>query len=227
MAGMKSTWVSDLTFLPKNVRPGVIVFAVKPQQLAGIIPAYRTRFKERPLYLSIAAGKTLGFFTTHFGSSVRVVRAMPNLPAIAGEGMTVMCASERLPAASKKIANALMSAVGDVAWLEDESLMDAVTALSGSGPAYIFLFLEYLTSAAIAAGMPADLARRLAIQTLAGSAALVKQSGESFAELREQVTSPGGTTEAALEVLMGADAFRALVEKTIAAAMRRSRELAK
>jgi pyrroline-5-carboxylate reductase len=226
VAELKATWVSDLKFLPKTVHPSIIVFAVKPQNLAGIMPAYRTRFKDKPLYISIAAGKTLGFFVTHFGKSARVVRAMPNTAALVGEAMTVLCASASVKAAAKKTAADLMSAVGEVTWVEDEGLMDAVTALSGSGPAYVFLFLECLTEAAIAAGLPAGLARQLAIQTLAGSALLAKKSPESFAALREQVVSPGGTTEAALEELMAGDLFRQLIAKTIAAAAQRSRELA-
>lgn len=226
IAGMKATWIADLKFLPKTVKPDVIVFAVKPQQLSGIMPAYRTRFKDKPLYLSIAAGKTLGFFATHFGSSARVVRAMPNTPSMVGKGMTALCASASCTALPKKIAGALMEAVGNVEWFADEALMDATTALSGSGPAYMFLFLDSLTKAAMAAGLSAEVARKLAIETMAGSCELARQSKESFEALREQVTSPGGTTEAALSVLLEDSRFEKLLGDAVKKAIDRARQLA-
>jgi len=224
-AGISS--YKHLDALPTNRLPAVIVFAVKPQQLADILPAYQKRFGEhRPLYISIAAGKSLAFFAGHLGENAHVVRAMPNTPALVGEGMTVLCAARTLPQSSRHVASQLMEAVGKVEWLEEESLMDAVTAISGSGPAYVFLFLDALTKAGIRAGLPEKLATKLALQTVAGSCALADAPGaDSFEQLRKNVTSPGGTTEAALQILMEDRALEQLVEEAVMAAKERSIEL--
>lgn len=218
------SWHKNLESLSKNYAPDVIVFAVKPQQLGDILPAYRARFAHKPLYISIAAGKTLAFFARHLGTQAKVIRAMPNLPATIGSGMTVLTATDVSPA-FKETAIRLMGAVGEVEWLDDEAQMDAVTALSGSGPAYVFLFLESLLKAGVAAGLPEGLAKKLAIETLCGSAALAAESSESAAQLRKNVTSPGGTTEAALAVLMKDNALEKLMENAVRAAARRSQEL--
>lgn len=215
----------DLSSLPEGFMPGIVVFALKPQELAAVLPAYKTRFGTNPLYLSIAAGKTISFFSHLIGSEAEIIRAMPNTPALVGEGMTVMCASSTVQFQEKDMATQLMEAVGRIAWVEDESLMDAVTALSGSGPAYTFVFLDALTKAGIRAGLAPHMAKTLAVQTVAGSCALVAQSASGFEVLRKNVTSPGGTTEAALAQLMLDGQLEKRVEEAIQAAVARSREL--
>jgi len=154
------------------------------------------------------------------------VRAMPNTPAAIGRGISVAVANARVSARQRKLADALLAAIGQVEWIANEALIDAVTALSGSGPAYVFLLAEAMTKAGIAAGLPAPLAARLARETVAGSGELLQRSGFDAATLRQNVTSPGGTTAAALEVLMGPGGFDELLTRAIAAATNRSRELA-
>ena len=211
--------------LPQDLAPAAIVFAVKPQSLAAVAPAYR-RFAGAAPFLSIAAGKTLAFFARALGPSAAVVRAMPNTPAAIGRGIAVACASRTVDAASRALCDRLLAAVGEVAWVEDEALLDAVTAVSGSGPAYVFLLIEGLAKAGVEAGLPEPLAVQLARATVAGSGELARQSSESAAALRQAVTSPGGTTRAALDVLMAKDGLETLLVKAVAAATRRSRELA-
>ncbi len=219
-------WHKSLEELPQDHAPQVIVLAVKPQDMEALLPAYRARYAAAdPLYISIAAGKSLRFLTFHLGEQARIVRAMPNLPALVRRGITVLCADARLPEAARHTAGTLMQAIGSVEWLKDESLMDAVTAISGSGPAYVFLFMESLVNAGIDAGLPQELAETLALETIAGSCALAEEHHESLEQLRKNVTSPGGTTEAALTVLMKGNALEALVKKTVAAAAKRSQEL--
>ena len=218
-------YFADLASLPSDYRPDTIVFAVKPQSLEKILPDYAKRFGNHPLYISIAAGKTLSFFSTHLGEHAHIVRAMPNTPATVGQGVTVLCASKIVSASLRSIATQIMQATGHVEWLEDELLMDAVTAVSGSGPAYVFLFLEALTKAGVAQGLPEKLARQLAIKTLSGSSALAQQSTESLETLRKNVTSPGGTTEAALSVLMKEDMLEKLIGDAVKKATQRSKEL--
>ncbi len=205
--------------------PAVVVLAVKPQVMADVLPAYR-RLAGSALFLSIAAGKTLGFFARALGPRAAVVRAMPNTPAAVGRGIAVACANAQVSPAQRALAERLLTAVGEVAWVEDEALIDAVTAVSGSGPAYVFLLIECLAEAGVAAGLPADLAARLARATVAGSGELARLSAESAAALREAVTSPGGTTRAALDVLMAADGLAPLLRRAVLAAAKRSRQLA-
>jgi len=220
------TWHKNLDSLPENFVPDVIVFAVKPQQLEATLPDYHTRFaKAHPLYISIAAGKTLEFYRGHLGEHVHIVRAMPNTPALIGKGMTVLCANSTLSASARKIATDLMETVGKVEWLDSESLMDAVTAISGCGPAYVFLFLQSLVEAGVAAGLPEALAKSLAAKTVHGSLHLAENSAKSYEELRVEVASPGGATEAALQVLMEEDALKTLLERAVLAARNRSEEL--
>jgi pyrroline-5-carboxylate reductase len=211
--------------LPADFHPAVIVLAVKPQIMAEVLPAYR-RFAQDALFLSIAAGKTLGFFARALGEGAAVVRAMPNTPAAIGRGIAVACASPAVSAAQRAVAERLLAAVGEVGWVADESLLDAVTAVSGSGPAYVFLLIECLAKAGIEAGLPPDLAERLARATVAGAGELARLSPESAAQLRENVTSPGGTTRAALDVLMAGDGLEPLLKRAVLAAAQRSRELA-
>ena len=165
------------------------------------------------LVLSIMAGRTIGFLEKSLPGGTAIVRAMPNTPAAIGRGITVAVANAKVSARQRKLASDLLAAIGKVEWASDEALMDAVTALSGSGPAYVFLLAEAMTQAGIAAGLPADLAARLARETVAGSGELLHRSPLDAATLRQNVTSPGGTTAAALEVLMGPGGFDELLTK--------------
>lgn len=221
-----SSWHREIASLPVGYRPDVIVLAVKPQQMDQVLAECKKHFAgQTPLYLSIAAGKNLSYYHAQLGEHAHVVRAMPNTPALIGKGMSVLAAHNTLPAAHKHTATQLMQAVGKTEWV-DESLMDAVTALSGSGPAYVFLFLDALTQAGVAAGLSASLARTLALETVTGSCALAAHGHEAFEQLRKNVTSPGGTTEAALSVLMQDPGLVKLVQDAVMAAKKRSAELA-
>jgi pyrroline-5-carboxylate reductase len=221
-------WHKNLGSLPKECSPTVIVFAIKPQQMDEMLPYYREHFSQHaPLYLSIAAGKTLSYYQTNLGEHAHIVRAMPNTPALVGKGMTALCASANLPAIQKKIATDLMNAVGKVEWIDDELLMDAVTAISGCGPAYLFLFLESLTAAGVAAGLSEATAKILAVETIDGSLHLTGHSGKSYEQLRIDVASPGGATQAALDILMKNNAMKSLLEQAVLAAKQRSKELSK
>jgi len=206
-------------------KPDVVVFATKPQVMDAAVPAYRRLAGPGTLFLSIAAGKTLGFFEQHLGA-VAAIRAMPNTPAQIGRGISVACANGKVDAQQRALAERLLAAVGEVGWVEDEALIDAVTAVSGSGPAYVFLLAECLAEAGAQVGLPKDLAIRLARATVSGAGELLHQSNETAATLRQNVTSPGGTTLAALNVLMADDGLKPLMIKAVAAAARRSRELA-
>jgi len=220
------TVVAAADALPGNGRPDVVVFAVKPQMTDDVVPGY-ARFADRgAVFLSIAAGKTIGYFQRHLGADAAIIRAMPNTPAAVRRGMTVACASRSVAEAQRQVCDDLLGAVGEVAWIDDEAHLDAVTALSGGGPAYVFLLVEGLAQAGIEAGLPADLAARLARVTVAGSGELLARSSEPPAVLRRNVTSPGGTTAEALKVLMGADGWQPLLNRAILAAARRSRDLA-
>lgn len=205
--------------------PDVVVFALKPQTMAAAMPPYK-RFARTSLFLSIAAGKTLAYFARELGEGAAVVRAMPNTPAAIGRGITVACCNPLVSAGQRALVERLLSAVGEVGWVEREALIDAVTAVSGSGPAYVFLLIECLAKAGVAAGLPEDLAMRLARATVSGTGELARLSTEPPAKLRENVTSPGGTTRAALDVLMAQDGLELLLVKAVAAAAKRSRELA-
>ena len=205
---------------------GTIVIAIKPQTAPDAVPQLALRVGKSTLVLSIMAGRTIGFLQAALPAGTAIVRAMPNTPAAVGRGITVAVGNENVSARQRKQATALLAAIGKVEWVDDEKLIDAVTALSGSGPAYVFLLAEAMTQAGIAAGLPAVLAARLARETVAGSGELLHRSALDAATLRQNVTSPGGTTAAALEVLMGPGGFDALLTKAIAAATRRSRELA-
>ena len=212
--------------LDLSLKPDAIVFAIKPQVMPAAVGDYRRFATEGTLYLSIAAGKTLAFFARALGQEAALVRAMPNTPAAIGRGISVACAGPCVTSAQRGIAERLLAAVGEVAWVEDEALIDAVTAVSGSGPAYVFLLIECLAKAGVAAGLPADLAERLARATVTGSGELARLSPETAAQLRENVTSPGGTTRAALDVLMAKDGLEPLLTRAVLAAAKRSRELA-
>jgi pyrroline-5-carboxylate reductase len=206
--------------------PEALVLAVKPQMLEAAVPSLLPLISGSTLLLSILAGKTLANLQTRFGQARAVVRAMPNLPASIGRGITGAVAGAQVTAAQHQMADALLAAVGRVEWLEDEALIDALTAVSGSGPAYVFYLTECLAEAGAAAGLPRDLAMRLARATIEGAGDLLAQDPAEPGDLRRNVTSPGGTTAAALDVLMAQDGLAPLLEKAVLAARRRAGELA-
>jgi pyrroline-5-carboxylate reductase len=203
-----------------------IVIAVKPQTAPDAVPPVAAYVGKNTLVLSIMAGRTIGFLENALPAGTAIVRAMPNTPAAIARGISVAVANANVSPRQRRQAGELLAAIGKVEWVTDESLMDAVTALSGSGPAYAFLLAEAMTKAGIAAGLPAKLAATLARETVAGSGELMARSDLDAATLRQNVTSPGGTTAAALEVLMGPGGFDELLTQAIAAATRRSRALA-
>jgi pyrroline-5-carboxylate reductase len=218
-------WHSSPRELPAELRPDAVVFAVKPQIADEVVPDYRAWARPETLFVSIIAGKTLAGLARHLGDAA-IVRTMPNTPAAIGRGITVACANPHVTADQRQLCDRLLAATGESAWVEDEALMDVVTAVSGSGPAYVFLLIEALARAGQAEGLPAGLAVQLAMGTVAGSSELARISKESPAQLRENVTSPGGTTRAALDVLMADDGLEPLIGRAVAAAAARSRELA-
>jgi pyrroline-5-carboxylate reductase len=202
-----------------------LVIAVKPQSFREAGPALKSCVAGSTLVVSIMAGTPMKLLQEVCGGAV--VRAMPNTPAAIGRGITVAVAASNVSAVQRATADALLRATGSVEWVDDEGLMDAVTAVSGSGPAYIFLLAEELARAGVAAGLPEALATRLARETVAGSGELLRRSDLPSSTLRQNVTSPGGTTAAALEVLMGKNGMQQLMTRAIAAATARSKELAK
>ena len=211
--------------LPHGRAPAAIVFAVKPQVMAEVVPRYAGFGGADCVHLSIAAGWPSALLERDLGD-VPIVRAMPNTPAAIGEGMTVAWANRAVSRDQRALCEGLLGAVGAVAWIDDEFHMDAVTAVSGSGPAYVFLLAECLAEAAVDAGLPADLARLLAERTVSGAGALLAQAQDDAAQLRRNVTSPGGTTEAALSVLMTADGLGPLMTRAVRTATERGRALA-
>lgn len=218
-------WHRSPEELPDDPAPDAVVFAVKPQVMEAVLPGYRRWAQPRTLFVSIVAGKTLAGMTRLLGPAA-LIRTMPNTPAAIGRGITVACANPRVTAEQRRLCERLLAAAGESAWVEDEGMLDAVTAVSGSGPAYVFLLIEALAEAAEASGLPPELALRLARATVAGSGELARRSDDSPAQLRENVTSPGGTTRAALDVLMAKDGLPPLIKRAVAAAAARSRELA-
>jgi pyrroline-5-carboxylate reductase len=211
---------------PPDPEPGaVLVLGIKPQGLETAAPGLDRLIGRDTLLVSILAGKTIADLRARLPRARAVVRAMPNLPASIGRGATGACASPEVSPEQRAAAEALLAASGTVAWLADEAQIDAVTAVSGSGPAYVFLLAETLAEAGIAAGLDPDVARDLARATVAGAGALLDASPADAAELRRNVTSPGGTTAAALDVLMRPDGLGALMREAVAAARRRAGEL--
>ncbi len=205
--------------------PSVLLIAVKPQVMEEVFPAVAKRVGPSTVVLSIAAGRTIASFERHLSAQTAVIRSIPNTPAAVGRGITVCCANAHVTDAQRSLATQLLSAVGQVGWVDQEDLIDTVTAVSGSGPAYVFLLAECLAEAGRAAGLDAALARQLADATVAGAGELMHQSGIDPATLRRNVTSPNGTTAAALDVLMAPEALQPLMTKAVAAAAKRSREL--
>lgn len=228
----KERWLSQGVTFSANIEqlpspPAVLLAAVKPQVMDDVFPELAKLAGPDTLTLSIAAGKTIASFAEHLPPSSAIVRAMPNTPAAIGHGMTVCAANEAVTSAQRSLATDLLTAAGDVAWVDDEAMLDPVTAVSGSGPAYVFLLTQYLAEAGQKAGLPQELAEHLARKTVTGSAALMAQSQDKPAQLRTNVTSPGGTTAAALDVLMAENGLAELMDKAIAAAAKRSQELSK
>ena len=202
-----------------------VMVAVKPQVAPEVMPALAPLVGAATVVVSIMAGRTLQFLEAALPGAA-VIRAMPNTPAAIGRGITVAVANARVSREQRGLVHTLLSTVGAVEWAPDEALMDAVTALSGSGPAYVFLLAEAMARAGVAAGLPPALAETLARATVAGSGELLHRSPLDAATLRQHVTSPGGTTAAALDVLMAQDGLEPLMTKAIAAATKRSRDLA-
>ncbi|MEI6730950.1 MAG: pyrroline-5-carboxylate reductase, partial [Pseudomonadota bacterium] len=178
--------------------PQVILLAVKPQSMDSLLPLLAEKFGDSPLYISIAAGKNVAYFESFLGKDAAIIRTMPNTPAQVGKGITAIFAGDKVNSEQKQIVQSLMQAAGDTVWFDDESLIDSATAISGSGPAYVFLFLQSLVEAGVAQGLSEETARKLAISTLIGSGELAKNSLESLDKLRDNVTSKGGTTAAAI-----------------------------
>jgi len=203
----------------------VIVLAVKPQVMKAVCESLRERAQSaKPLIVSIAAGIRIEQIDRWLGGAQAIVRCMPNTPALIGAGATGLCANAHVTSAQRELAQAILSAAGTSEWIADEALMDTVTALSGSGPAYFFLLVEALEDAAVAQGLPREAARALATQTCLGAGRMLRESGEAPATLRQRVTSPNGTTQAALESF-DADGLRAIVARAVAAATRRGQDL--
>ena len=225
-AAVESLGVAASPVRPDSIRADAIVLAVKPQQLQNALPGYRDLAGARSPFLSIAAGKRIEFYEAVLGAGTAIVRGMPNTPAAIGLGMTVLVANGAADRGHRRLCESLMAAVGQVAWLQDEDLMDAVTAVSGSGPAYVFLLIECLAAAAVEVGLDKALANRLALATVSGAGAYAKGADVDAEQLRRRVTSPGGTTEAALEVLAGgSQALRGLMSAAVRAAAKRGGEL--
>jgi pyrroline-5-carboxylate reductase len=209
-----------------SVRADAVVIAVKPQTAPEVLAQIGGLVAPGTVAISIMAGRTLGFLATALPPRTAIVRAMPNTPAAIGRGITVAVPNAQVTPAQRDLAHRLLAATGAVEWIGDEGLMDAVTAVSGSGPAYVFLLAESLARAGEKAGLPADLAASLARATVSGAGELLHRSTLDVETLRHNVTSPGGTTAAALDVLMAADGLDPVMERAVAAATRRSRALA-
>ncbi|MBY0355537.1 MAG: pyrroline-5-carboxylate reductase [Rickettsiales bacterium] len=222
----KIHWVADLESLPAHTLPSVVVLAVKPQTLAETLPLCASLLGNTLPYLTIAAGRRIRFYQEHLGAGVRLVRVMPNTPCFIGMGMTALHASATASESDTDLAEALMRAVGETTWLSSEDSMDIATAISGSGPAYVFYFMECLISAAIEMGLDEQTSRLLVVQTLHGSSELAYLTGEPLAKLRQDVSSPGGTTEAALSHLMHPSGQLRLMYDAVQAALQKAREIA-
>ena len=213
------------TTAPEGVVADVLFLAVKPQVMEAVLPPLKSLVGPQTVVVSVAAGKTLAFLESHLGQAA-MVRAMPNTPAMIGRGVTGAFANAAVSAAQKQGVHDLLKVSGPVEWVGSEADIDAVTALSGSGPAYVFYLVECMAEAGRKLGLPADLAMRLARETVAGAGELMHQSPDDAARLRQNVTSPGGTTAAALSVLMADDGMQPLFDRALEAARRRAGELA-
>lgn len=218
-------WLADAAQIPAGFTPDAVVLAVKPQVMDSVLAAY-TSLAGKSLFLSIAAGRTLASYTKILGKNAAIVRAMPNLPASIGMGASAGLANTQTSPAQRALAEKILGVVGDFAWVEDESLIDIVTALSGSGPAYVFMLVEAMAAAGEKLGLPPGLSMRLARQTVVGTGAFLQSAKHSTAELCDDMTRIKGTTEAGVNQLMADETFAKLIFKAIEAASKRSRELA-
>ncbi|MBX3455090.1 pyrroline-5-carboxylate reductase [Ferrovibrio sp.] len=216
----------EATAIPADFQPDLILLAVKPQVMDQVAPSYARYAGPQVCFLSVAAGKTIATLGRLLGEKAIIVRSIPNTPAAIAQGITACCAGPGVGDAQRILCNRLLSAVGEVVWVEQEALIDTATAVSGSGPAYVFWLTECLAAAGAKAGLPPELATQLARATVAGAGALMRQSGEDAGQLRRNVTSPNGTTQAALDVLMAENGLGPLMDRAVAAADKRSRELA-
>lgn len=225
MSTISDAGATHVTAVPADLKAGVLFLAVKPQMMEAVLPAVKNVVGPQTVVVSVAAGKTLAFLERHLGEAA-MVRAMPNTPAMVGRGVTGAFANPRVSAKQRDGVNALLRVSGPVEWVPAESDIDSVTALSGSGPAYVFYLVECMAEAGRKLGLQADLAMRLARETVAGAGELLHQSPDDAARLRQNVTSPGGTTAAALSVLMAEDGMQPLFDEAIAAARKRAEELA-
>ncbi|WP_278923032.1 pyrroline-5-carboxylate reductase [Pseudophaeobacter profundi] len=208
--------------------PALVLVAVKPQMMGAALPKLQALGNGKTLFVSVAAGTSIASFEEILGDQTPIVRAMPNTPAAIGQGITALVGNRRASAADLDVTEELLSAIGETLRLESEAQMDAVTGVSGSGPAYVFHLIETLAAAGEAQGLPADMAMKLAKATVAGAGALAKVAEESPSQLRMNVTSPNGTTQAALEVLMQEEGgFPDLLKRAVAAAANRSKELSR
>ncbi len=214
----------DAAAIPK-VKIAACIVALKPQVLKDAAPQLRAIAEGGAPMISIAAGTTTKSLAVAWGPKAHIIRSMPNTPGSIGRGITAIYATPKATAKDRKLADKLLSALGETVWVKDEDLIDAATAVSGSGPAYVFLLAEALTAAGIEEGLPPDVAARLARRTVSGAGALLDAEKTAPAELRRNVTSPGGTTEAALNVLMSAEGLQKLMRRAVSAARKRAREL--
>ena len=224
-AGALGVAASERFAASPGAAPDVVVLAVKPNQIATALSELAPLARGATVFLSIVAGKTIAQLEAALGGRAAIVRAMPNTPAAIGQGITALVANGAATAAQRELCEQLVAAVGATVWLADERDLAAVTALSGSGPAYVFLLIECLERAGAEAGLAPELARRLALATVAGAGAYAAAAAEPAAELRRRVTSPGGTTQAALDVLGGEHGLADLISRAVRAAAKRSREL--
>ena len=223
IADAGSRWV---TAAPDGLQPTILFLAVKPQMMESLLPALKPVVGSETVVVSVAAGTTLATFERHLGPAA-MVRAMPNTPAMVGRGITGAFANDRVSAEQRESVHRLLKVSGPVEWVDAEEDINSVTALSGSGPAYVFYLVECMAEAGRKAGLQADLAMRLARETVAGAGELLHQSPDDAAVLRKNVTSPGGTTAAALSVLMEPDGMQPLFDRAIEAARKRAEELSK
>jgi pyrroline-5-carboxylate reductase len=222
---LKKHGIRHVTAVPDDLAPAIVLVAVKPQMMDAVLPGLKPAVRPDTLVMSVAAGTPVAKFHEHFGT-VPVCRCMPNTPAMVKRGITAVYPTPEVTPEQRQEVGSLLSSVGKVVWLDSEDQIDLVTGVSGSGPAYVFYMAEALSEAGRAAGLPEELAHELAIATVCGAGELMHQSGEHPATLRQNVTSPKGTTAAALDVLMHVKGLQPVMTEAVAAAVKRARELA-
>lgn len=222
---LEDNGVQLVSVVPEGLSAGIVLIAVKPQMMGAVLPNLKSAVKPDTLVLSVAAGTPVSEFSSIFGECP-IARCMPNTPALVKRGITAVFPNERVSAPQKETIGSLLSAVGKVVWLTDEDQIDQVTGVSGSGPAYVFYLAEAMAKAGVEAGLPEELALELAVSTVCGAGELMFQTSEHPSVLRQNVTSPNGTTAAALDVLMADDGVQPVMSKAVEAAVKRARELA-